>query len=134
MRRLDPIDVAFWVLLIMALRHNAYTWFPPELRGIVSKALGGAATLGLLVLLLAVWRELRAQWADRLPLLAAAVWYMAEEAQVFGCSVLYAISPWPVQVGEPICSALVGVRLEHVGLFVTAWTGAKLWEWRRNRG
>ena len=134
MRRLDVIDVAFWVLLTMALRHNAYTWFPPELRGIVSKALGGAAAVSLVVLVLALWAELRTRWADRLPLFAVAVVYLAEELQVLGGSVLYAIAPWPVEPGQPIVSALVGVQLDHVGLLVTAWLGAKLWGWRRKRG
>ena len=48
----NPYSLALGLLLVATLRHYGWAQFPPELRGIASKALGGVEVLALLAL---VW-------------------------------------------------------------------------------
>lgn len=105
--------LAAFVLLIGASRHYGWLLAEPALRGIVSKALGGAATLCLLWLL---WVRVRPTTLT--PLVLVFVWYAFEELQVVVCSVSFAIAPWVVPVGHSICSARFGFDMGAVGIFV----------------
>ena len=103
------------LLLTGFFRH--YGWGPafvaPELAGIASKGLGAAAILSLLVI---VWLR-----SDRSRLLAGVMlWWAWEETQVVTCSALYAWHPWPVQAGQPICSALAGLEIGSIGILAIA--------------
>lgn len=100
-------------LLVGALRHYGYQFAPPELAGIVSKGLGGAAILALLAM---VWLR-----SDRSKMLAAVLlWWAWEETQVVVCSALYAWRPWHVEPGQGICSALSGLNMDSIGVLALA--------------
>lgn len=100
--------LAAFVLLIGASRHYGWMLAEPSMRGIVSKALGGVATLCLLGIL----------WTRRKSALFALVllWYAFEEFQVIACSVRFAVDPWVVPVGQSICTALLGFDLGTAGI------------------
>jgi hypothetical protein len=106
------IRLAALVLLVGVSRNYGYLLVSPDLIGITSKALGAAATLCLLGLL---WHR-----AKSLPLLVVLCWYGFEELQTLGCSVAYAVKPWPVQVGQSICSAWIGFDLGSIGILIVA--------------
>ena len=43
-----------------------------------------------------------------------------EQSQVIVCSAWYAVEPWPVPVGQAMCSAKMGFDLGTVGVLVMA--------------
>jgi hypothetical protein len=106
--------LAVYVLLIVATRNYAWEWFEPAQRGAVSKALGAAAILSLLILLY------RAVPSKALGLVM--LYGSFEELQTAICSIMYAIEPWEVQLGQAICSAKVGFELSAIGVMLCAAT------------
>ena len=82
------------------------------MRGAVSKALGAAAALFLLALVLYAYRS---RWV-----LLVGLWWAWEEAQTLICSVAYALEPWPVPLGQGICSARLDFDLGALGLVCMA--------------
>ena len=114
MGRRNPFDVAVVLLAVLFGRHYLWDHWPPELRGLASKALGALALLTL------VW--LVHSLAPRSPALTAvALWWSIEEVQVALCSFAYMVSPWPVAVGQSICSARLDLDLGAVGIVVVFW-------------
>lgn len=113
-----PVALAAGLLLVCAARHYGWPWAEPEIRGVVSKALGAAAALYLLAVVLCTYRS-------RLVLLPG-LWWAWEEAQTLLCSVAYAADPWPVPVGQGICTARLDFDLGAIGLVVMAVSAYKL--------
>lgn len=111
--RSDPIPLAVAMLAVGGARHYAWDLFPPELRGIVSKALGGAAILALILIVL------RLRFS--VPMVLVVSWWAIEELQVVICSILFALKPWPVQAGQSLCSARIDVDLGSIGICVIGW-------------
>lgn len=115
-------DLAAVLLLIAAARHFGWEWFPPEMRGSVSKALGAGAILCLVWVAMALQRkELRSR-----ELWAVALWWTFEELQVVVCSTAYAVKPWAVPVGQSICSARIDFDIGAVSLMLVAWAAWRL--------
>lgn len=105
-------SLAVWVLCIVAARHYGWQFFDPELRGIVSKALGAAAALCFLLMIYAS--------APSRALGVAVSFGVFEELQTVICSVSYAVAPWPVQTGQAICSARLDFDIDALGVMVLA--------------
>ena len=114
MVRRSRSDVAAVLLVVMAARHYLYDLWPPELRGLASKALGAFALLTLVWLVHSLAPRSSA-------LTAVALWWSVEEVQVALCSFAYMVSPWPVAVGQSICSARLDLDLGAVGIVVVFW-------------
>jgi hypothetical protein len=112
LNRLEAAGLAAALLLIALARHYGYVPFPPEMRGMVSKGLGGVAILALLSAVASMWRH-------RLVWLACAYWAF-EELQVVLCSAAYIVEPWSVAPGQSICSAKAGFDLGAVGIMLAA--------------
>lgn len=112
-------NLAALLLAIGAARHYGWSLVPPESAGLASKGLGGAASLALLACILAL--------RPSVPLAAVVAWYAWEDAQIVLCTVLYAVQPWPVGPGQPMCSARWGIDLGAVGIVMVAALAAWLW-------
>lgn len=112
--RANRSDVAVVLLLAMAGRHYLYDAWPPELRGLASKALGAFALLTLVWLVHSLAPRSSA-------LTAVALWWSVEEVQVALCSFAYMRWPWPVAVGQSICSARLDFDLGAIGIVVVFW-------------
>ena len=107
-------DVAAVLLLAMGARHYLYDAWPPELRGLASKALGALALLTL------IWTVHHlAPRASALTLVA--LWWSVEEVQVALCSFAFMHRPWPVAPGQSICSARLDLDLGAIGIVVVFW-------------
>jgi len=107
-------EVACVLLLVLAARHYGYDFWPAELRGLASKALGALSLLTLVWLVVSL--------TPRSPVVTAiALWWSVEEAQVALCSFAYMLKPWPVAVGQSICSARLDLDLGAIGLVVVFW-------------
>jgi hypothetical protein len=107
-------DVAVVLLLVMGARHYLYDAWPPELRGLASKALGALALLSMVWLVVSL--------APRsTPVTLVALWWSIEEVQVALCSFAYMRWPWPVAVGQSICSARLDFDLGAIGIVVVFW-------------
>lgn len=106
--------VAVALLSVMAARHWGYDLWPPEQRGLASKALGALALLSM------VWMVVWLAPSSRI-VMAIAAWWSFEELQVVLCSFAYMRSPWPVQVGQSICSARLDLDLGAIGIMVVFW-------------
>ncbi len=113
-------DAALFILALGVLRNYGWVPFPPELMGIVSKALGGLALLGVVPF---VWKA----YPSRLMWYVLA-WWSFEATQILLCSTLYAIKPWEVPTGQSICSVGIGLDLGAIGIMLVA-----LILWRVNR-
>jgi hypothetical protein len=109
----SPTDALVALLLLVAVaRHYAWPFFEPGMRGMASKGLGATA---ILVLMWAMY-----SYRPGKPLLVVLLWWTFEEAQVLLCSVAWLSAPWTVPVGQPICSALVGLDLGAFGVAAVA--------------
>jgi hypothetical protein len=100
------------LLAVAAVRCYGWEIAPPELRGLLSKALGAMAIIAL------VWiiDGLVQHWSVRL---VALVWTW-EQMQTVVCSAWFAVEPWPVEVGQPMCSAKAGFDLGALGVMLIA--------------
>jgi hypothetical protein len=109
--------LALVLLLVAALRHYGWAWFPDDLRGVASKGLGGVEVLALLSV---AWWLIQAR-AVRVVL----VLWAAHEALVVTCSAWWMVSPWVVPKGQPMCSSGIGFDLGAPGilavLLVAVW-------------
>ena len=114
MGRANRSDVAVVLLLVMGARHYLYDAWPPELRGLASKALGALALLSLVWLVVSLVPRSTA-------VTLVALWWSIEEVQVALCSFAYMVRPWPVPVGHSICSARLDLDLGAVGIVVIFW-------------
>lgn len=112
--RANRSDVAVVLLLVMGARHYLYDAWPPELRGLASKALGALALLSLVWLVVSLVPRSTA-------VTLVALWWSIEEVQVALCSFAYMVRPWPVPVGHSICSARLDLDLGAVGIVVIFW-------------
>lgn len=105
-------DAALFILALGVLRHYGWVPFDPELRGIASKALGGLALLGVVPF---IWKAYPSS------LMACVLaWWSFEALQVLLCSIAWGISPWPVPVGQSICSVGIGLNLGAIGIMIAA--------------
>lgn len=123
--RSDPIPLAVAMLALGGSRHYAWDLFPPELRGIVAKALGGAAMLGLILIVL------RLRFS--VPMALVASWWAIEELQIVICSILFAVAPWPVPTGQSLCSSRIDVDLGSIGICVVGWLAFYLYRAQHGR-
>lgn len=110
--------MAAGLLLTGVLRHYAWELFPSALAYDAWQATAAAVVLGLVVVV--TW----GRWSPAVAIVVA--WWAIEESLVFGCSVGQMVRPWPVAEGVEQCSALVGVKLGALGLFVVALIAASL--------
>ena len=101
-------QVAFVMLAILALRHYGWEIAPPELRGLLSKALGAMA----IIVLVWIIDSLVQHWGVRL-VTVIGTWH---QAQTVLCSAWYAVEPWPVPTGQAMCSAKAGFDLGALGV------------------
>lgn len=111
-------ELAVLLLLIGSARH--YVWGLADIaaRGLVAKALGGAAILALLWIVHGLTHS-------RL-LLPVLLWWAWEELQVVTASVWFIFDPWPVPAGESMLSARAGFDLGAAGILVVALLVANL--------
>jgi hypothetical protein len=105
-------SVALYLVAIVIVRHYGAQWFDPEIRGAVSKGLGGLAMLAVVPLLYRAAPSRLVAWV-------LAVWSF-EALQIALCSFGYALEPWPVLPGQPICSAKIGFDLGALGILIIA--------------
>ena len=107
---------ALWpaLLVTMSLRHYAWRWVPAEHAGDASKALGAAAALVLLWLLSGYRKP-----GDTLAFWALAL-YATHEASAALCASWYIVAPWPIAVGQAMCSAKIGFDLGALGLLLVS--------------
>lgn len=54
------------------------------------------------------------------PLLAVLLWWAWEELQVILCSVWFIFDPWPIELGQAMCSAKLGFDLGAFGILIVA--------------
>ena len=124
----SPTRVAAAVAITLVLtgfaRHYGTDFFLPEMRGMISKALGGAESIAHLAILCVL---LRGAW----PIMLAGAWYAWENAQVVACSVWYIVDPWPVPVGAAMCSARAGYDFGLLGAAVAAGVMGVIYRWGR---
>jgi hypothetical protein len=120
----DGWQIALALLLVALIRHYGWEIAPPELRGLLSKALGAMAIMAL------VWiiDSLVCHWGVRL---VALIWTW-EQMQTVICSAWYAVDPWPVPVGQAMCSVKAGFDLGSVGVMLIALAFWRLVTLRKN--
>lgn len=106
---MDRKNLSSALLLIGAVRHYGWALVPADVAGVVSKGLGAAAILALLVLLMP--RGMAA---------AVAAWFAFEEMQVVICSAMWLIEPWPVNKGQAMCSSYIGFDIGAISLCIVA--------------
>ena len=116
--RCDAVALALTLILVGAYRHYAWAFVPPEMRGLASKALGAAAALVLLWIIAGLVKHAAVS-------LAAALWAF-HETQVVVCTAWFAVEPWPVRVGEAMCSAKAGIDLGALGVMFVAFALRKV--------
>lgn len=104
--------VACIVLAAVLVRHYGWGLVSPELAGVASKMLGAMASLVFLTLIASAWRS-RIVWAA----CAYGAW---EYGQTALCSAAYMVKPWPIDPGQPMCSAWVGFDVGFFGLLIAA--------------
>ena len=90
----------------------AYEFVPAPLRAEIWNLGGAVGRLLLVVLVVLAYRSP--------PVTAAALWWAIEDLQVIGCGAWWLMAPWPVEMGENRCSALVGVPLSLAGVSLGA--------------
>lgn len=101
------------VLLLLAQRHLVYYAAEgAEARGLVAKACGAVAIIGLAWMLYALR-------PGRLMLAVAALATLSD-GMVLGASVWYMLDPWPIAPGEDMLSARVRMQIIAVELVPTA--------------
>lgn len=119
-------EAVAWFALALAVvgvaRHYGAGLAPPELRGLVSKALGGAESLAHLAIICVLTR---CAWQ----VVLVCAWYAWENAQVVVCSLWYIADPWPVAVGEAMCSARAGYDFGLLGAAVAAGVVGAVYRW-----
>ena len=102
------------LLGMLAMRHYGWSWFDPSIRGSVSKALGAAFALALMI---AYYRAKPSR-----PLFYVILYGCFEELQTIICSVAYIHAPWTVPVWQSICSARLDFDLGAIGVMLLALT------------
>ena len=97
------------LMLLLAVRHYGY-YLSPQ-RALLWNVLGSA------VILVFIAQQLRTlpRWG-----LYVAAWWAAEECMVIGCDVAYMFRPWPIHVGQDMCSSLLEFDIGKVGAAVVA--------------
>lgn len=111
--RQQPHHVVGALLLIGAwVTFYAYEFAPPQLRAEIWNIGGAVGRLLLVGLAVLAYRSA--------PVAAAGLWWVVEDLQVVGCGAWWMVAPWPIEVGENQCSALVGVPLSLAGLSLGA--------------
>lgn len=104
------LGIAVSLLLLGFITHYGWAWFAPEHQRLAFNALGAAARLILLVVVL---------WHVRSSLaLLVGLWWASEELMVIGCSVGRMVKPWAVAPGESQCSALIGFDIGRISLLI----------------
>jgi hypothetical protein len=116
--------VAITLVAIGIARHYGADPFPPDMRGMISKALGGAESMAHLAILCVL---LRGAW----PVMLSTAWYAWENAQVVACSIWYIFEPWTVPVGKAMCSARAGYDFGILGAAVAAGVLGAIYRWGR---
>lgn len=107
------LPIAAFLLLIGVARHYGWDLVPLDtLKPVVSKMLGSAAAIALLVV---IFHLARTRYV-----LAVVCWYAFEEAQTIVCSAAYIIAPWYVAPGKPLCSSLIEYDIGAVTIVVAA--------------
>lgn len=104
--------LAFGLLLIAAARHYLWAAWPDALRGTASKMLGAMAALCLIGIVIHL--------AQSKAVTLAGAYYAFEETQTAICSAAYMVDPWPVAVGQSICSARLDFDLGALGVMLLA--------------
>lgn len=112
-------QLAIALLLMGAARNYGWLLADPQVMGVASKAIGAIAAICFLLI---IWMN----FPRNLLLTLVIAWYAFEELQTAMCSVMYLIKPWPVEVGQSMCSARIGFDVGAVGVFVVGLLSFKL--------
>lgn len=112
-------QLAIALLLMGAARNYGWLLADPQVMGVASKAIGAIAAICFLLI---IWMN----FPRNLLLTLVIAWYAFEELQTAMCSVMYLIKPWPVEVGQSMCSARIGFDIGAVGVFVVGLLAFKL--------
>lgn len=112
-------QLAIALLLMGAARNYGWLLADPQVMGVASKAIGAIAAICFLLI---IWMN----FPRNLLLTLVIAWYAFEELQTAMCSVMYLIKPWPVEVGQSMCSARIGFDVGAVGVFVVGLLAFKL--------
>lgn len=112
-----PLGLALALMLICCARHYLYPFVPDEVKGLVSKSMGGLGMLGLLgvVYVLRPCREVAVVGA----------WFAAENLLVFVCPLAYIAWPWPTEPHQSMCYSWTGLDMDKLGIAVCA--GILVW-------
>ena len=95
-----------------ATLHLGYSVFPSDAQALAWNALGAAARLALLAMVV---------FPIASPYMAAVVaWLVAEEAQVMVCNAAFAVDPWPIKPGQDMCSAWIKTDIGKASAVVVA--------------
>ena len=116
-----PNQLAAALLLIGVARNYGWIFTEPQFHGVASKALGAIAALFLLLI---IWNLVSSKLLSIFSVVVG--WYVIEELQTALCSVMYLIEPWPVGVGQSMCSARIGFDLGAVGIFIVGLIAYKM--------
>lgn len=106
------------LLLIGAARHYGWLMVDVQSYGVASKGLGALAAMALLWVL--------SRRVNGFVVLWVMLWYGFEELLTATCSFAYLIAPWPVEVGQSMCSARIGFDIGAIGIFVVGLIAYKL--------
>lgn len=109
--------LALALLLVGAARHYGWAMFPQELKALASKGLGGLAMLALLAIIFHMARE-RGPISKTFGLVF--LWSSWEGLQISLCSFWFMVDPWPINAGEAMCSARIGLDIGSVGILAVA--------------
>jgi hypothetical protein len=105
--RITVYGTAVGLLSLGVVLHYGWALVPPEHAAQVWNACSAVARAALLVgIVIRLMHPL--VWA-------VATWWLAEEALVAGCSILYIARPWVVPKGQAQCSSLIGMDMGILG-------------------
>lgn len=99
------------LLVLFVARHYGYLYVDRPAKGYVFMICGALCIIAL-VMMLKPWGPL-------------AVWILAEESQVAGCSIWWLYDPIP-NLGDEQCSTRTGIKLGLIGTFALGWVAAGL--------
>jgi hypothetical protein len=126
-RRYSSVNLAAALLLVGVTRHYGWDLLDdPSQRALMSKALGGAASLYLLLTVYSLAPV--SGW-----LTAVTLWWAWEDVQIVLCSLAYMRWPWHVDPGQPLCSAAVGFDIGAATIVGIAFLAYRLQAVRSDR-
>jgi hypothetical protein len=106
------VKAALLLLITGLIVHYAWEYADHVLAAEAWNVGGAFGRLVLLSLLCLAWQGRKGAWAVFL----VTLWWVFEESQVIACGVWWMLTRWPTEVGEPRCSAWLGIPMGLMGL------------------